>query len=107
MPVGTTLLIPPVDGDKGHWIGCLFTSRRYGKGKDGVGEILRNTGRAMEACLELAKMVGVDEISGVRMCRINSGKFGVPWEKTEEVLKAIALREGWAGSVGVWNPGSI
>lgn len=107
MPVGTTFLIPPVDGDKGHWIGCLFTSRRYGKGKDGVSEIVQNTERAMEACLELIRLVGIEEISGVRMCRINSGKFGVPWEKTEEALKAIAVREGWVGSVEVWNPVSI
>ncbi|EMD95870.1 hypothetical protein COCC4DRAFT_114219, partial [Bipolaris maydis ATCC 48331] len=85
MPVGTTLLIPPVDGDKGHWIGCLFTSRRYGKGKDGIAEILRNTGRAVEGCLGLLGLLG-DEVRSVRMCRINSGKFGVPWEGTEEVL---------------------
>ncbi|KAF5845099.1 hypothetical protein GGP41_001232 [Bipolaris sorokiniana] len=58
VPVGTTLLIPPVDGDKGHWIGCLFTSRRYGKGKDGVAEILRNTGRAVEGCLGLLGLLG-------------------------------------------------
>ncbi|USP76134.1 hypothetical protein yc1106_03408 [Curvularia clavata] len=102
VPVGTTLLIPPVDGDKGHWIGCLFTSRRYGKQKDDVKEILRNTKRAVEVCLELVKVVG-DEISGIRMCRINSGKFGVPWKNTEEVLKAVLVREGWVGSVEVWN----
>ncbi|EUC43966.1 hypothetical protein COCMIDRAFT_49250, partial [Bipolaris oryzae ATCC 44560] len=85
VPAGTTLLIPPVDGDKGHWIGCLFTSRRYGKGKDKAEEILRNTGRAVEGCLGLLGLVG-EEVGRVRMCRINSGKFGVPWERTEDVL---------------------
>jgi ADP-ribose 1''-phosphate phosphatase len=107
VPVGTTLLIPPVDGDKKHWIGCLFTSRRYGKAKDGVSEILRNTERALEGCLELARMAGADEISEVRMCRINSGKFGVPWERTEEVLKGVVVREGWTGRVQVWDPESV
>ncbi|XP_014562718.1 hypothetical protein COCVIDRAFT_83805 [Bipolaris victoriae FI3] len=101
VPVGTTLLIPPVDGDKGHWIGCLFTSRRYGKGKDAAGEILRNTGRAIEGCLGLLGLLG-EEVASVRMCRINSGKFGVPWERTE-VLRGVVVREGWVGRLEVWN----
>lgn len=104
VPVGTTLLIPPVDGAEGHWIGCLFTSRQYGKRKDSVAEILQNTGRAMEACLALAQLAGEQAISGVRMCRINSGKFGVPWLRTEVVLRGIVVREGWIDRVEVWNP---
>ncbi|RMZ70652.1 adp-ribose 1 -phosphate phosphatase [Pyrenophora seminiperda CCB06] len=110
VPTGTALLIPPVDGDKGHWIGCLFTSRGFGKAKDGGGVIVGNTGPAMEMLLEMVRVVGerVDGEEGgvkeVRMCRINSGKFGVPWEKSAGVLEGIRVRKGWVGSVQVWDP---
>jgi ADP-ribose 1''-phosphate phosphatase len=40
----------------------------------------------------------------VRMCRINSGKFGVEWERTEEVLRSVVIKEGWVEEVGVWMP---
>ncbi|RAR08226.1 adp-ribose 1 -phosphate phosphatase [Stemphylium lycopersici] len=111
VPVGTALLIPPVDKGTPHWIGCLFTSRRYGKGRDGVESIVRSTGTAVEGVLELVRAVneGVvgdrdkEGIAGVRMCRINSGKFGVEWKRTEEVLRGIVVREGWVGGVEVWD----
>lgn len=56
----------------------------------------------MEMLLELVSMAG--GIEGVRMCKINSGKFGVEWERTRGVLEDIVIREGWMGSVEVWNP---
>jgi ADP-ribose 1''-phosphate phosphatase len=65
--------------------------------------ILRNTGLAVHMLLELVKMKGV-EVGEVRMCKVNSGKFGVEWERTEEVLKGIVLREGWRREIGVWEP---
>jgi ADP-ribose 1''-phosphate phosphatase len=43
-------------------------------------------------------------IEGVRMCRINSGKFGVEWERTEKVLEGIEVAGGWMGVVEVWDP---
>jgi ADP-ribose 1''-phosphate phosphatase len=46
----------------------------------------------------------IGEIGEVRMCRINSGKFGVEWERTEEVLSGVVVREGWRGEVGIWVP---
>jgi hypothetical protein len=36
------------------------------------------------------------------MCRINSGRFGVKWERTLEVLEGIEVQEGGAGSVEVY-----
>lgn len=44
-----------------------------------------------------------EEVASVRMCRINSGEFGVPWERTEEVLRGVVGREGWVGRLEVWN----
>ncbi|CAG5162211.1 uncharacterized protein ALTATR162_LOCUS6180 [Alternaria atra] len=102
VPTGSALLIPPVDAGKEHWIGCLFTSAKYGKGKDKPDVIVGNTKPAMEMLLELVSMAG--GIEGVRMCKINSGKFGVEWERTRGVLEDIVIREGWMGSVEVWNP---
>lgn len=30
-----------------------------------------------------------ERVEEVRMCRINSGLFAVPWEKTKEVLEGL------------------
>ena len=102
VPTGTALLIPPVDAGHKHWIGCLFTSAKYGKGKDKPDVIVGNTKPAMEMLLELAKMAG--EIESVRMCKINSGKFGVEWERTVGVLERIVVRDDWKATVEVWDP---
>ncbi|PMD49594.1 uncharacterized protein K444DRAFT_510750, partial [Hyaloscypha bicolor E] len=87
---GTCLLIPPCESDAGpkHWIACLFTSAAYGKKKDAPEEILRNTETAVRDLLVQVQLArGRDEmIAGLRMCRINSGRFGVEWERTEAVL---------------------
>jgi ADP-ribose 1''-phosphate phosphatase len=125
------LLIPPCeDPEKGdgeekekqHWIACLFTSAGYGKRKDGPDVILENSGKAMRDLLGQVERLGClaagegDElegkreegnggtkrIAGLRMCRINSGLFGVEWERTEAVLSGIELEEGWPGEVEVW-----
>ncbi|KAH7395373.1 hypothetical protein DE146DRAFT_106290 [Phaeosphaeria sp. MPI-PUGE-AT-0046c] len=111
VPTGTAQLIGPVDAadGEGHWVGCVFTSAKYGKKKDKGDVIVRHTGESMRMLLELVRMVdeGSEEgarVGTIRMCRINSGKFGVPWEKTEAVLKGIVLQEGWRGTVEVWSP---
>ncbi|GAB1313581.1 ADP-ribose 1''-phosphate phosphatase [Madurella fahalii] len=101
--VGTALLIPPVQqqqqqqqGAKGHYIGCLFTSRRYGKARDPPGRILEATGPAMRDLMRLV----VEEkerggrIGEVRMCRINSGLFGVPWARSKAAIEGLELGEG-------------
>ena len=100
---GTTQLLAPCDGDMDHWIGCMFTSAKYGKGKDKPDQIIRNTIESMQMLLELISQVD-KAISEIRMCKINSGKFGVPWEKTEEALRCIALKPEWRSKIEVWEP---
>jgi len=106
VPTGTAQLLAPVDSGTDHWIGCVFTSAKYGKAKDKPDVIVKNTAASMRMLLELVRIAGGegDGVKQIRMCKINSGKFGVPWEKTEEVLKGIVLREGWMGRIEVWEP---
>lgn len=86
---GTSLLIPPLDG-KNHWIGCLFTSRSYGKDVDSSSIILKNTKGAIEHLLREMSM-HTEVPSYILMCKINSGKFNVPWQDTLAVLKSIRV----------------
>ncbi|KAL2131471.1 hypothetical protein VTI74DRAFT_4982 [Chaetomium olivicolor] len=98
--IGTALLIPPhpnskTGATKGHWIGCLFTSRRYGKARDSPERILRATGPAMR---DLMRHVAAEEeregeavIGEVRMCRINSGLFAVPWGRSRRAIEEMRL----------------
>jgi ADP-ribose 1''-phosphate phosphatase len=93
---GTALLIPPSE-TKGprHYVGCLFTSRKYGSGKDSPAQILAKTGPSMEDLLELMrKATTKDVISEIRICRINSGLFAVPWEKSKIVIEELEVAEG-------------
>jgi ADP-ribose 1''-phosphate phosphatase len=104
---GTCLLIPPCETDpkkEQHWIGCVFTSAKYGKAKDKPGVILANTGPAMGELLEKFKEDGGDG-KKVRMCKINSARFGVEWERTVAVLEGIEVEPGWAENVEVWSIG--
>ncbi|KAM7194897.1 hypothetical protein V8F20_007762 [Naviculisporaceae sp. PSN 640] len=105
--VGTALLIPPpatgsstgsgpnVAGEirKQHWIGCLFTSKAYGRGRDSPRDILRATGPAMGDLMRMIaekrkerKMNKQGGPGEIRMCQINSGLFSVPWAETKRVL---------------------
>lgn len=43
-------------------------------------------------------------IAELRMCKINSGKFGVPWAETEKVLLGIKLGDEKTREVQVWSP---
>lgn len=100
---GTAQLLAPRDGEKQHWIGCVFTSAKYGKGKDKPDQIIKNTAKSLPMLFELISQVD-DEISGIRMCKINSGKFGVSWEKTEEILESIEMKPHWRTKVEIWEP---
>lgn len=106
---GTCLLIPPSETNSKapkHWIGCLFTSAKYGKARDKPDVILKNTGPAMKELFEKVKEaqeIDGDGVTEVRMCKINSARFGVPWEGTVEVLEGIQVEEGWVGDVEVWS----
>lgn len=107
-------------GEKGsHFVGCLFTSAHYGKRKGSPKQILEATGPAMEDLLRKinawnedhpiqskddddngknAKVIGENMRSGVvRMCKINSGLFNVPWEDTKAVIEGLQFEEGGAG----------
>ncbi|SPQ20514.1 72d39534-d385-42a5-ad9e-00d6972a9d13 [Thermothielavioides terrestris] len=115
--LGTALLIPPQTGKgnkgkvnvnkegqqgnkdtgQGHYVGCLFTSRRVGKGRDAPETILRATVPAMA---HLMRLVAEEEgragasIAEVRMCRINSGLFAVPWDQSKKAIEGMELMEG-------------
>ena len=101
--VGTALLIAPQraslngSGGGGHYIGCLFTSRRFGAARDPPDRILRATGPAMRHLMRLVaeeeERTGV-RIGEVRMCRINVGLFAVPWESSKRALEAMELGDG-------------
>lgn len=91
---GTALLIPPCEKSPRapkHWIGCLFTSARYGKAKDPPRKILVHTAGAVTDLLDQVSKAnqGTHSISEVRMCEINSGLFAVPWEDTMNVLGSL------------------
>jgi ADP-ribose 1''-phosphate phosphatase len=65
----------------GQAIACLFTSNGYGAGRDSEKLILLRTRAAIE-CLLGTLPPDVE----VHSPKINSGLFGVPWEKTEKIL---------------------
>ncbi|KAL8972701.1 MAG: hypothetical protein Q9197_002661 [Variospora fuerteventurae] len=97
--VGKCLLIPPKeDMSKRFWIACLFTSHGYGKkGIDKPEMILEATGKAVRdlgAQIE-AYRAGEEKKEGeMGSCwsvRINSGLFGVEWERTREVLEGCGV----------------
>jgi ADP-ribose 1''-phosphate phosphatase len=93
---GTALLIPPME-TKGprHYVGCVFTSRRYGRGKDSPAQILAKTGPAMEELVEMMKKATVNEaVEEIRICQINSGLFAVPWEKSRSVIEELEVGKG-------------
>ncbi|KAK5724831.1 ADP-ribose 1''-phosphate phosphatase [Elasticomyces elasticus] len=93
--VSTAYLIPPQAGDDSkHFVGCLFTSRHYGRRKDSPTKILGATKPAMLDLLKQVKDFNVkadegDRVNEVRICKINSGLFQVPWTKTRAVLEGI------------------
>ncbi len=104
---GTCLLIAPCETGTGpkHWIACLFTSAKYGQKKDGPDEILKNTELAVRDLLVKLKEAREtrEQVGSLRMCEINSGKFGVQWERTEGVLEGISLEEGRSVEIEIWN----
>ncbi|KAF2750341.1 hypothetical protein M011DRAFT_465108 [Sporormia fimetaria CBS 119925] len=108
VPTGTCLLIPPCEtktGAASHWIGCLFTSAKYGRAKDTPRTILKNTGSAVRALLHQVQVIRASgEVVGqLVMCRINSGRFGVDWDRTVDVLRNVDVQEGTVSEVEVWS----
>jgi ADP-ribose 1''-phosphate phosphatase len=92
--LSTCLLIPPQPGSgPNHWIGCLFTSRKYGRGKDSKDDILDSTDSALQDMLEQLEDVK-KKPKGVWMCKINSGSFKVPWSQTKKLIEALTFKGG-------------
>jgi ADP-ribose 1''-phosphate phosphatase len=77
--LGKCLLIP----DKDYIIGCLFTSKNFGRYVDSPDKILKATQLAI-AHLILQN----DQDLPMHMCKINSGLFKVPWKDTKAILKS-------------------
>jgi ADP-ribose 1''-phosphate phosphatase len=93
--IGTAHLIPPSETKHGvpeHWIGCLFTSRRYGRAKDKKEDILQNTEKAMRHLMHLLEEHGLLN-NELYMCRINGGLFNVPWKETRHVLESLKIEK--------------
>jgi len=106
--VGTALLIPPT-GKDAHFIGCLFTSRHYGRRKDSPTKILAATGPSVEQLMQQvddfhANAGAADRVSEVRICKINSGLFNVPWAKTKAILEGIDVRRHDVKAMKVVSP---
>ncbi|KAK0487097.1 hypothetical protein IW261DRAFT_1445855 [Armillaria novae-zelandiae] len=80
--LGTCLLIPGEHRD----VACLFTSKAYGRQKDSPEQILDATRTAMSDLMRQNT-----EEKEMHACRINSGKFGVPWVDTEKILEELGV----------------
>ena len=73
---------------------CLYTSNRYGSRRDPVEQILDNTRMALVGLCEEDCLVDCPEENIIASPKINSGLFGVPWERTEELIKAFVTLMG-------------
>lgn len=108
VPKGTCLLIPPseVNSDAPqHWIGCLFTSAKYGRSKDPPNVILNHTGPAfLHLLFQINRKPIIREI---RMCQINSGLFNVPWSQTKKVVEDILAAEEGHKEVHVYSLATV
>lgn len=67
--------------DSGYFIGCLFTSTGESHEHDSEADILVNTASALNDLI-IKDWTGAP----IHMPKINSGRFNVPWEKTEKIL---------------------
>jgi ADP-ribose 1''-phosphate phosphatase len=103
---GTCFLIAPCEKETAptHWVACLFTSAKYGRQKDVPEEILKNTRLVVEDLLRHITIVeGNGEVGSLRMCKVNSGRFGVEWERTESILRKIVVKERSRNTVEIWD----
>jgi ADP-ribose 1''-phosphate phosphatase len=81
------------DGSK-CYIACLIVSRMYGKNRDSADDIIANTKLAMQDLFrKLTDME--DRWSEIRMCRINSGYFGVQWADTKAAIMSLSTDKEW------------
>ncbi|KAJ5682946.1 hypothetical protein N7462_006111 [Penicillium macrosclerotiorum] len=102
LPLGTALVIPPQsadysNGQKKHWIICLFTSRSFGRRVDSPDLITNSTHAALKNLkMQLQNPEHQHGLQGAApgklySCRFNSGLFAVPWEKTRGIVEEVGL----------------
>ena len=85
----------------GEKILCLYTSRGYGSAVDPLGVILESTRNALQNYREY------NANANIHMPKINSGRFGVPWNFTESILNELLYNSGVANEnlrFTVWEP---
>jgi len=84
--LGTCAIYPNLYVPKTHYVGCLFTSKGYGKNVDDPKTIIASTRMSLTYII---KEIDTLEIKDVYSNKFNSGLFNVPWQKTEEILKEL------------------
>ena len=72
------------DGD--YKIGCLITSKGYGKYVDSSKNIASNTLLAISSLLDDLEEKGITEVT-IHSPKINSGLFRTPWQWTKKAIK--------------------
>jgi ADP-ribose 1''-phosphate phosphatase len=92
--VGEAVLVPVSDT---LVIATLITSSSHGARRDAPDTILANTRTALESLLrQLPRHCSGTALGlSLRSNRFNSGLFGVPWHRTEEVLQAVTHDLDW------------
>lgn len=88
--VGTAVIYPTNQLDK--VMGCLFTSRGYGKFVDSPDKILASTQKALVSFFKFLDQSEILVDHKIYSNKFNSGLFNVPWEKTEALIKAELLK---------------
>jgi ADP-ribose 1''-phosphate phosphatase len=83
--------------DVGYTIGCLFTSRDYGKKVDSPEMILSATKSAIKEVVW--KSNSFWQPKEIHMCKINSGLFKVDWAETQKILELFPEQK-----FTVWEP---
>jgi len=80
-------------------IGCLITSKYYGKRKDSPKKILVQTYTALQNMLNT---ISENEIT-IYSPKINSGYFATPWDATEKVIKLACSKTDKKITWVVWE----
>ncbi len=76
--------------ENGYYVACMFTSYDYGNNVDTPEQILHNTHGALNDILAFQTFFEPNSHE-IHMPKINSGRFRVPWEKTELILQVALL----------------
>jgi ADP-ribose 1''-phosphate phosphatase len=83
--LGWSEILPEQEGEA-HRIGCLFTSKDYGRNVDPPIEIVVNTVSAVCDLFISCTHLGFDRVYSNKF---NSGFFNVPWQYTEAILGTL------------------